>query len=223
MVSNNKFVPRRSATKKKVKGASTNVIRLELGKLGEAAVVATGDPVFCSKCKSMFNFHSVIAEQENSNQGKQWACEFCEEKNPIDIVEEEIPKQDTIDYLLEPAPELNEAQGESNTVIFVIDTSGSMCVTTEVEGKVQLKGAFDAKGALILTGKVSFRSFFPSYSFSISFEYRHSRRATVDASSEQKCYLYFKVAMCSSKCGEANRDFRKGKSKQKDCSRVLQL
>lgn len=48
-----------------------------------------------------------------------------------------------MDYILEP-PSENMAKGASSSekqLIFCIDISGSMCVTTEIEGKHELKGA----------------------------------------------------------------------------------
>ena len=64
-----------------------------------------------------------------------WQCEFCDEQIKVDIVEEEKPGKDDVTYMLEPAPS-TQASGRSGTddslVIFCVDTSGSMCVTTEV-------------------------------------------------------------------------------------------
>ena len=74
-----------------------------------------------------------------------WKCEYCGKVNQVDLDPEEIPQTDSRDYVLEPA---QEEKGDSKTgdnsedVIFVIDTSGSMCVTTEVPGNIRLKGMF---------------------------------------------------------------------------------
>ena len=46
---------------------------------------------------------------------------------------------ESVDYIVEvPGP--SQANDHAHAVVFVIDTSGSMCVTTEVAGKVKLKG-----------------------------------------------------------------------------------
>ncbi len=62
-------------------------------------------------------------------------CEYCGNKNIIDVVDEEIPKEQDVTFMLEPAPSTT-ASGRSGTdtslVVFCVDTSGSMCVTTEV-------------------------------------------------------------------------------------------
>lgn len=73
-----------------------------------------------------------------------WKCEYCGNMNVIDEMDEgEIPTKETYDYVVEPAPENKDGQasGSDRPVIFCIDTSGSMCVTTEVQGNFKLKGA----------------------------------------------------------------------------------
>lgn len=51
----------------------------------------------------------------------------------------QIPKADTTDYILEPAKEIDTDDREES-IIFCIDISGSMCVTTEISGSLKLKG-----------------------------------------------------------------------------------
>lgn len=67
-----------------------------------------------------------------------WACEFCSHNNTLKIEKEEIPVKDDVVYMLE-----NEQIGTNNendsTIVFCIDTSGSMNSTTAIEGKVGLK------------------------------------------------------------------------------------
>ena len=70
-----------------------------------------------------------------------WVCEFCGTTNEVDIVAEEMPTSDQITYLLTPPPVASSTRAGSATptagiqeslLVFCIDTSGSMCVTTEV-------------------------------------------------------------------------------------------
>ena len=53
----------------------------------------------------------------------------------VDLEDEEIPKNEDTTFMLMPAP-CTAASGKSGVdeslVIFCVDTSGSMCVTTEV-------------------------------------------------------------------------------------------
>ena len=64
-----------------------------------------------------------------------WKCEFCGENNLVDLEDEEIPKNEDTTFMLQPAP-CTAASGKTGVdeslVIFCVDTSGSMCVTTEV-------------------------------------------------------------------------------------------
>ena len=53
----------------------------------------------------------------------------------MDIEDEEIPRNDDVTYLLEPAlsTAASGASGrDESLVVFCVDVSGSMCVTTEV-------------------------------------------------------------------------------------------
>jgi hypothetical protein len=119
-------------TKARVKKVNTNVVSVDLGSLEKNGQLMTGDPVFCSECKSVFSSFSKIVDGI-------WNCEFCSAKNPITLEEEEIPKEDTSDYILEPAKEI-DADDREESIIFCIDISGSMCVTTEISGSLKLKG-----------------------------------------------------------------------------------
>ena len=70
-----------------------------------------------------------------------WTCEFCDFHNLVAGVEdEELPKSDTIDYIITPAT-VPDMEADSQNIIFCVDISGSMCVTTEVaDTKDALKG-----------------------------------------------------------------------------------
>lgn len=46
------------------------------------------------------------------------------------IEEEEKPRQDSIDYML--APPTASSNDEEGLIIFCVDISGSMCVTSEI-------------------------------------------------------------------------------------------
>lgn len=50
---------------------------------------------------------------------KLWRCEFCDEVNIVDLDIEEMPVADTVDYLLEHPPEVDE-DGDTSNVIFCI-------------------------------------------------------------------------------------------------------
>jgi len=87
-------------------------------------------------------------KEEEESRPLVWVCDFCDEF--VEVEEEwvfdELPSANAVDYLLEPAPPAAasasdaESSSSSQAVIFVVDISGSMCVTESVAGQVHLKG-----------------------------------------------------------------------------------
>mmetsp|Transcript_25119 Transcript_25119/g.32763 ORF Transcript_25119/g.32763 Transcript_25119/m.32763 type:complete len:715 (+) Transcript_25119:198-2342(+) len=121
----------------------TNVVKVNLGSLGGEATVATGDPKFCSRCQAYLNTESVVHAVEGEDFKMQWDCEFCGEKNILEMVMEEKPSAQSIDYIIENAAVATssmESESSGGLIIFVIDTSGSMCISKEVQGDLKLKG-----------------------------------------------------------------------------------
>ncbi|GAM18137.1 hypothetical protein SAMD00019534_013120 [Acytostelium subglobosum LB1] len=142
--------------KKRVRKTTINVLNIKLGTLSNNPIVATGDPLHCAGCKVIFsninNFKDVLSSDGKSYpsiptgggvaNGK-WTCEFCGELTDFNMVEEEIPKSNIIDYILEPAPITTTTVSNNNNektvnpdssyVVFCIDVSGSM--DSIVEGK----------------------------------------------------------------------------------------
>mmetsp|Transcript_14797 Transcript_14797/g.16430 ORF Transcript_14797/g.16430 Transcript_14797/m.16430 type:complete len:851 (-) Transcript_14797:59-2611(-) len=105
--------------------ADTNVFGLTLGELAENVGLATGEPLRCENTSC----GSIFSKQSESNDDV-WVCEFCGTKNEMFLEDEEMPKDSVMDYMLKPAP-IKKRQ-DDKTVIFVVDTSGSMCVTSEI-------------------------------------------------------------------------------------------
>jgi len=100
-------------------------------------------------------------EEEEAGEGddgtQRWVCEFCGHDNEVELDEEEFPTAASCEYLLESAVAGGAARGaaggdaaapavDDSLVVFVVDVSGSMCVTSEVEGKVAFKG--DRSGSM---------------------------------------------------------------------------
>lgn len=101
-----------------------------------AAEIATGDPQFCKDCNAVFNQASTLKTepQMGADPKKTWTCEFCNSKNDVLLDDEEIPKAMEVNYLMQaPAQVIDKKLGsslsEDISVIFCIDTSGSMCVS----------------------------------------------------------------------------------------------
>jgi len=117
-----------------------------LASLGnQANAIATGDPYTCGnpKCKVILTEKDKLISQDNDGKCDEeqriWKCSFCGHRNIIEIDEEEMPKGETIDYIIEPASD--EKNEDENLAIFVIDISGSMCVSIETDGKFKMRGA----------------------------------------------------------------------------------
>lgn len=111
--------------------------------LKDAGELATGDPVFCGSCQAAFNKHSRIDEVPEGELTLQiWTCEFCLHKNPVQLEPEERPQTEAVNYILEAAAQIQSKQGQAQdvSVVFCVDTSGSMCVTQAVAGRHRIKG-----------------------------------------------------------------------------------
>lgn len=85
----------------------------------------------------------VLWEHDNvylqpSTSLQEWMCEFCGTCTEVDIVEEEKPSKEDTTFLITPAAvEGGGVMGgvsgvDDAMVLFCVDISGSMCVTTEV-------------------------------------------------------------------------------------------
>lgn len=148
----------------------TNIVSIGFDVLEQDAQIAAGDPVFCKKCNAVLSMYSKIktAEEEKAERAdkpedfkeemdengnnldveeepydeddKIWTCEYCYHRNVISIEKEEIPTAESLNYVLE-IDESTKKKSESDlSVIFCLDISGSMCVTTPVDGKLNIKG-----------------------------------------------------------------------------------
>jgi len=120
---------------RKVRKADPNILALNLGSLSEDAVVLfTGDAVFCSDCMATLTRLSHL--EPNAEGGQIWLCEYCGHPNRVDLVSEEIPEGETVDYLL--SPPLETQSDQTDIIVFCIDISGSMCCTSEIIGDFKI-------------------------------------------------------------------------------------
>jgi len=119
-----------------VRKADTNIFSVKFKTLAESSSVHTGDPVVCknTQCSAVLSHLSDLTKMLDE---ELWLCEFCGTSNVADIVAEELPREEDTTYMIAPAPSnaTQSLQGSGITdsvVVFCIDTSGSMGVTTEV-------------------------------------------------------------------------------------------
>jgi hypothetical protein len=124
--------------KKKIPKPTTNIISINFENLINKISISTGEPINCKFCKAILSSISNITNKEENL--KLWICEFCGKENEIQCENEELPKEENIDYII-GTPLENRISNDETVVIFCIDISGSMCVSYEVEGKFSLKGS----------------------------------------------------------------------------------
>lgn len=125
--------------------ALTNVIAVNVGTIADDTAIATGDPVVCGSCQAVLCHLSKVTP---AGEGSfNWTCEFCGAVNgDLPLAPEETPAALAhtstaagVDYLLTPGtsvartPSTGSAAGGDDAdctgVIFVCDTSGSMCIS----------------------------------------------------------------------------------------------
>lgn len=78
------------------------------------------------------------------NHESVWVCEFCKNHNKVSLEPEEMPKSNDLFYVLQSATQQQNTtttpdENQDISVIFCIDYSGSMCVTSEIKLKEELK------------------------------------------------------------------------------------
>lgn len=123
----------------------------------------TGDPAVCLSCRGILSHCSKgslkpVGEKTKRGQPYNWECEYCGRANSLVLHDEEIPRDssDGLDYLISPAPAPEEGasgssggggggggkgKGAGTNVVFCVDTSGSMAVSTEIKGPPRMTEA----------------------------------------------------------------------------------
>lgn len=116
----------------------TNVVTIKFDKLKDVNKMQAGDPIKCQNCDAYLSNLSKVEGDDD----KLWKCEFCSFENHLQIENEEIPTNDDVTYMLEPAIGIQSATStqeiNSEYVVYCIDISGSMSVTTRVHGNFRL-------------------------------------------------------------------------------------
>ncbi|XP_065179565.1 uncharacterized protein LOC135810028 [Sycon ciliatum] len=132
--------------------ADTNVIAIKFNQLTEPSKMHTGEVVTCTCCRAVLSHFSRLTPDETRGEdAKIWVCEFCGEENSVDISEEEVPKKEDVTFMITPAPATSASLAadqsgavDKSIIVFCVDVSGSMSVTTEVPGRFQLRGRINS-------------------------------------------------------------------------------
>lgn len=110
---------------------NTNIFVIDMSRWDATYNPITGDPIYCSDCRSIFNRYSTYTPINNEPDHFQWICEFCGDVNEIRADEEEMPKTDAVAYILEGSTVMVDNSEflddkDNIAVIFCLDISGSM-------------------------------------------------------------------------------------------------
>lgn len=145
-----------TSTKKKVtrkiRKADSNIIAVKFDQLVMPNEMFAGDPIKCQKCEA------IMSKFSKANMKKEtkliWTCDFCFQENDLSSKIkslDEIPNQDDVTFLLEPAPvktdepkssggaDAKAVSADNSYFTFCIDVSGSM--DTMIQIKKQKKEA----------------------------------------------------------------------------------
>jgi Mg-chelatase subunit ChlD len=145
--------PKKPAKKIKVPKATSNVIGLSLGTIGDPVDVVDAGVMKCEKCQTIMSSLSVINTTKGEDgliESAVWTCEFCGTDNrKVENMVGQLPQSEVVDYVLEapPTEELEPGEGEDGDkktvikaasskkggiILFAIDISSSMAVTVEI-------------------------------------------------------------------------------------------
>jgi hypothetical protein len=122
---------------------NTNVILAKFDKLVKKNLTFSGDAYKCNNCEAYLSNISTVSDSNLLDKRRTWKCEFCSFENKIKIEKEEIPKEQEITYLIQPPVDENDIKLNIDTafgsnVVYCIDISGSMSITTKVPGNFHL-------------------------------------------------------------------------------------
>ncbi|XP_029438876.1 circularly permutated Ras protein 1-like isoform X2 [Rhinatrema bivittatum] len=111
--------------------ANVNVVSLHLGKLVNlinAPNKGSGPTVLCEGCSAAM---SAISQVKQDHTGLVWSCEFCQKLNSIRLFCQPYRLYNDVAFV--SAPFTNYANVEEPLIVFCVDISGSMSVTSEVK------------------------------------------------------------------------------------------
>ena len=114
----------------------TNVVSVKFTQLIEAFESHAGDPIECTNCEAILSKLSVVSETNQLDGKRVWKCDFCHFENRIFLALDEIPRSEEVTYMIEPpAVKVNDISNANGAeyLIYCIDVSGSMSVTTKIE------------------------------------------------------------------------------------------
>ncbi|KAN0036620.1 hypothetical protein ACTFIV_001922 [Dictyostelium citrinum] len=175
-----------------------NVLSYSMSNLSNEVPLITGDCVYCQGCNIILSKFSNL--NKTGDNSYTWKCEFCKYTNENILLEQgEIPNKDSVEYVLSsPSTGNNGAadgsKREESIIIYCIDVSGSMGITTEVpslqsewvNAKKGVKGSSSAPSYISRLECV--QSSIPTMIDRLSIQYPNKRVVLVTFSDEVMVY-----------------------------------
>nr|XP_005988053.1 PREDICTED: circularly permutated Ras protein 1-like isoform X2 [Latimeria chalumnae] len=111
--------------------ANVNVVSINLGKLVDITNVqpSTILPYFCNRCSAAM---SIISKTQRHQKDIVWICEFCEQMNLVSRWFSSVPLKTDMTYV-STSDNKDYVNMDDSLIVFCVDISGSMCVTSELE------------------------------------------------------------------------------------------
>ncbi|EGG24575.1 type A von Willebrand factor domain-containing protein [Cavenderia fasciculata] len=114
----------------------SNVLYSTMSSLSSNSTIMTGDPFACNGCNVILNrFSNIYKSSGDGASTTDWKCEFCSQVNKdIKLASDEIPGKNDVEYILSTPATAAEAKGsrEESIIVYCIDVSGSMGITSEI-------------------------------------------------------------------------------------------
>ncbi|KAM9965776.1 hypothetical protein ACTFIR_005950 [Dictyostelium discoideum] len=173
-----------------------NVLSYSMSNLSKEVPLITGDCVYCQGCNVILSRFSNLVK--TGDDSFTWKCEFCKYSNSNILLEQgEIPNKDSVEYVLSSPSTSSTTDGskrEESIIIYCIDVSGSMGITTEVpslqsewvNAKKGVKGA--SSGPSYISRLECVQSSIPTMIDRLSIQYPNKRVVLVTFSDEVMIY-----------------------------------
>ncbi|XP_069462018.1 circularly permutated Ras protein 1-like isoform X4 [Ambystoma mexicanum] len=127
--------------------ANCNIVLFNIGKLvdvmGESA---SEGPLFCQECAAALSARVTVESQE------LWRCEFCGASLPVDDNSAAPTLGNDRLYLGPPDPAKDPHSNDDPLLVFCIDTSGSMCVTSKLARDEDREGLYTTRMQAVKEG-----------------------------------------------------------------------
>lgn len=115
----------------------TNILSVKFDHLYDKPDMFVGDPIKCKKCDVYLSHISNVELPDALTRKRRWQCDFCGFENQLSIDENEIPKQEETNYILEGRM-MSKKSVDTKYCVFCIDTSGSMSISSKVSADTKL-------------------------------------------------------------------------------------